>query len=288
MGDFVAIVQQFLQMMDGGDPVGTLLLAGAMLYLGNIAGRLRPAAHRLACYAAMFVGAFYALYAVAAYGRMAPACILGITWRALLAAGVAYGVVGLATAFAVALIAPISSNISQWIDRRIQRVTGWLHARRRRADDEARQRADDEHLRQLAPLREQQRTEAALAERKRAELQEFRRTLRFECQLGYNRLRPAVVEMFPQEEFNRLVDDALRGEVDADLRWAAQELVATVQAVVGGQEQDNVKSLLDVAQDFDQRRATVEATAFSDERKDDLAKYLNMQEAIEIRKVLEQ
>jgi hypothetical protein len=93
--------------------------------------------------------------------------------------------------------------------------------------------------------------------------------------------------MFPRKVFAQLVDDALSAQTDAHLRRAVQGLMDTVKVVVG-EKPGGVKSLMDIADDFDQRRLAVGNSNFSDERKDDLIKYLNMQEAIEIRKVLEQ
>jgi hypothetical protein len=274
-------------MIDERDPAGTFFLALVMLYLGAIAGRSRQVANRFGSYAALVVAAFYVLYAALSYGRMEPASILGITWRSLLAAAITYGIVALPTAVVLALVDSPTKTVSRWIDRRVSRIADWFRRRRRCQEELALQRAAAERDRQLAPFREDARRQAEAAQRSRAELEELRRKLRFECDLGYHRLRPTVVQKFPRKVFARLVDDALQGQTETHLRRAVQDLMDTVNAVVGDQSRSGLPSLMDMADDFDQRRLAVQNSNFSSERKDDLIKYLNIQEEIEIRKVLE-
>ena len=68
----------------------------------------------------------------------------------------------------------------------------------------------------------------------------------------------------------------------------AEALIDTLRAVVGDKDRRDTTSLMAIADDFDQRRAAVQNANYSADRKDDLIKYLNMHEAKEITKALEQ
>jgi hypothetical protein len=281
-------VHEFLYMIDEGDQLGVLLLALTMLYLGKFAGRVQKRVHRSASYTAVFAAAFYVLYSLAAYGRMEPSCFLGITWRALLVAAISYGVVALSVAIATALVAPPARSTVHWIDCRLNRFANWRRDHRWRKQHAAQEQLTAERERLLAPLREQERRQAETVAHRRVQIQELKRKLRFDCQLAYNRLRPAVVEMFPQEEFSRLVDEALGAGTEPDIQRGAEALIETLRAVVGDKDQRDAASLMTIADEFDQRRAAIETSTYSAERKDDLIKYLNIQEAKEITRALEQ
>lgn len=281
-------IGEFFRMIDEGDGVLTFFLTLAMVYLGNIASRVRHVCYRCGAYVAAVIAALYFIYAFITYGRMEPDSLIGILWRSLMAAGIAYGFAALTTALSIALIAPPTRTIRQWLDRQRRKVTDRFRDRRREQEQQVSRQLELEQQRQLAPLREEQRRNAEAAQTQRAQMEELRRKLRFQCQLTYNRFRPAVIHMFPQDEFRRLVEDALKATTVSDLEEAVQSLVDTLCAVLGGGKDDrDDDSLMAIAEDFDKRRAAVQNANYSPDRKDDLIKYLNLQEAKEITRALE-
>jgi hypothetical protein len=279
--------------VDAGNMINTDNLAALfgllviLALLADQAWKRSESIHRSSLRAGAVAFVLYIILMLVSFGEFKAGFLLGILWRALLAGALVAAFLSVALGVVTLLLA----EPARWIKRQLRSAVNnqrrRLASRRQRKVELQRAAALADQERTLAPLREQARHEAEAAQRKRAQLDELRRRLRFECELGYNRLRPAVVQMFPRKVFAKLVDDALVPHSEPDLRRAAQDLMDTVKAVVG-ERAGGAKSLMDIADDFDRRRLAVQQSTFAPERKDDLIRYLNIQEDIEIRKVLEQ
>jgi hypothetical protein len=268
-------IGEFFRMIDEGDGVLTFFLTLAMFYLGNIASRVRHVSYRCGAYVAAFIAALYFIYAFITYGRMQPDSLIGIVWRSLMAAGIAYGFAALAICLTVSIVAPPIRTVRRWLDRRRSRINDQLSKRAREESERLQLTAQLERERRLAPLRERERRDAEMRAARRQTLDQLRDRLRYDLGLEFKRIRTLAPEILTESDLTAQLDHALAPDDESEINRRVallRDAFTVIQA-----KAPKTYTFESMAQDFIDRHAAIDRSVFPDQIKDKLHRWVNLQ-----------
>lgn len=277
-----------LEMIDDSPVVSLLALIALSCLIGKVMVSNQQRSKRLGYHFAGGGFLFYCFYGWFAVGAYLPEVLLGILWRATIAAGLVLGfswMILAAMGFLLNAITSQSRHVNSFVHAIGSCLQDWHEHRHRR-----RELRKQEQLQQLlAPEREREARREQRERNRAYKLDSLRDQKRYELRLLYNRLAQSESPTFAPEVFDEVLADALSPNTANEI----EERTAKLQeALAGFSASENTHAeqphtLEDIVAQYDARRAAVDSMhGLNEDQKERLIHFLNKEQGHQMTKKL--
>lgn len=281
-----AAIPNVLEIINSGDPISLLFLIFVCYHIGKAMvltkARLRMIGIRVS--AAAFV--LYLIYGWITEGSSDPGVLLSLVWRGALLYGLTLGF----TWILLAVLHYCLNLANHWLQLLRSFVARFVYFclwPKRFIQREVTARRNQREYARSAPERERQRRLALQQEKKAACLKSLRSEKSYEAQLLFNRLQATSHPVFERDEFEKMLEHALKPNNAAVISDRIAMLLEALQVADTASEQAPQQTIEDIARQFNERRQAIEnCDGYSASKKQDLLLWLNREEGHAVEQLL--